>query len=98
MQRAANLPSNMFQVVNRCFQIMQSRTEDGWREQSDLVIAPDVRGVEWDGFKSAAQLMEAGEQAALAALPQIRAWIAPAKQNAGLAGGAIFGLKVESTG
>ena len=67
----------MFQVVNRCFQILQSRTEGGWRELSDVVIAPDVRGVQWDGFKSAAQLVEAGEQAALAALPHIRAWLAP---------------------
>ena len=77
MQRASTVPSNMFQVVNRCFQILQSRTEGGWRELSDLVIAPDVRGVQWDGFKSAAQLVEAGEQAALAALPHIRAWMAP---------------------
>ncbi len=77
MQRASTVPSNMFQVVNRCFQILQTRTEGGWRERSDLVIAPDVRGVQWDGFKSAAQLMEAGEEAALAALPHIRAWLEP---------------------
>ncbi len=76
MQRASSVPSNMFQVVNRCFQILQSRTEGGWRELSSVVIAPDVRGVQWDGFKSAAQLVEAGEAAALAALPHIRAWLA----------------------
>jgi NTE family protein len=73
MQERTLRPSNMFQVVNRCFQIMQTRTEDGWRRHSDLVIAPDVRGVEWDAFKSASQLMEAGEKAAMAVLPQIMA-------------------------
>ena len=71
MQGRSSRPSNMFQVVNRCFQIMQTRTEDGWRRHSDLVIVPDVRGVEWDAFKSAAQLVEAGEKAATAVLPQL---------------------------
>ena len=69
-------PSNVFQVVNRCFQIMQGRAEEPWRSQSDLVIEPDVRGVEWDGFTSGPQLLEAGEAAALAALPHIRQWLA----------------------
>ena len=70
-------PSNMFQVVNLCFQIMQARTEDGWKADSDLVIQPDVRGVEWDGFESALPMIEAGERAALEALPQIRALLEP---------------------
>jgi hypothetical protein len=60
---------------------MQTRTEGGWRQQSDLVIVPDVRGIEWDAFKSAAQLVEAGEKAALAALPEIKAWLAPEEKR-----------------
>jgi len=68
-------PSNMFQVVNRCFQIMQSRSEDGWRSQTDVVIAPDVRGVDWDGFTCGPQLIAAGEAAALEAVPAIKGWI-----------------------
>jgi NTE family protein len=67
-------PSNVFQVVNRCFQILQSRVEESWRTSSDLVITPDVRGVQWDGFTSGPQLLQAGEQAALAALPEIQKW------------------------
>jgi len=67
-------PKNMFQVVNRCFQILQRRTEQSWREASDLVIEPDVRGVEWDGFACAPQLLQAGEDAALAALPEMQKW------------------------
>jgi NTE family protein len=77
MQNAAAPPRNMFQVVNRCFQIMQRRTEESWRASSDLVLVPDVTGVEWDGFENAATLIEAGERAAEAALDQIRALLQP---------------------
>jgi len=76
-------PRNVFQVVNRCFQIMQERTEQSWRSASDLVIAPDVRGVEWDGFGCGPELLKAGESAALAALPKITKWLdAPAAGRA----------------
>ena len=44
MQGAAAIPTNMFHVINRCFQILHSRTEITWRQHSDLVIEPDVRG------------------------------------------------------
>jgi hypothetical protein len=64
----------MFQVVNRCFQILQSRTEESWRRASDLVISPEVGSVQWDGFACGQQLVEAGEKAALAALPEIQKW------------------------
>jgi NTE family protein len=70
-------PSNMFQVVNRCFQILTDRAEDNWRKYSDVVITPNVRGVEWDGFGSGPDLIKAGSAAALEALPQIQAWIKP---------------------
>jgi hypothetical protein len=36
------------------------------------VIEPDVRGMEWDAFDSAAQLVKAGEEAARLALPRIQ--------------------------
>jgi NTE family protein len=68
------LPSNVFQVVNRCFQIMQSRTEESWRSDSDLVISPEVRGVQWDAFGCGPELLQAGEAAALDALPAIQRW------------------------
>jgi NTE family protein len=76
MQGSAASPTNMFQVVNRCFQILQSQTEAAWRQYSDLVIEPDVRGMEWDAFDSAMQLVRAGEEAARAALPRIQEWLA----------------------
>jgi NTE family protein len=74
MQGAAAMPTNMFHVINRCFQILHSRTEITWRQHSDMVIEPDVRGMEWDAFDSAHQLVKAGEEAARQALPRIQAW------------------------
>jgi NTE family protein len=83
MQGAAAMPTNMFHVINRCFQIMHSRTEITWRQHSGMVIEPDVRGMEWDAFDSAAQLLKAGEDAAWQALPRIQAWLgSPEIQNA----------------
>jgi NTE family protein len=76
-------PRNVFQVVNRCFQIMQTRTEDAWRKDSDLVIAPDVGNVDWDGFTCGPEMLKAGEAAALAALPEIRRWF-PQRELAAL--------------
>jgi len=62
MQGAAAMPTNMFHVINRCFQILHSRTEISWRQHSDLVIEPDARGMEWDAFDSAARLLSRGRR------------------------------------
>jgi NTE family protein len=79
MQAATVVPSNMLQVVNRCFQILQHRAEDTWRRDSDLIISPDVTGVEWDGFKCGQDMIRAGELATEVVLPQIKKWLEPAK-------------------
>lgn len=68
-------PANMLAVVNRCFQIMQKRMEPEWRGVSDIVLTPDVEEHSWDGFSGAKRLVEAGENAAEAALPKIREWL-----------------------
>jgi NTE family protein len=67
-------PADMFQVIRRCFQIMQIRNEDGWRQASDLVITPDLRTIEWDGFEAGPELVVAGEAATMAVLPAIQSW------------------------
>ena len=54
---------------------MQVRSEDGWRQASDLVITPDLRAIEWDGFECGPELVKAGEAAALAVLPEIQSWL-----------------------
>ena len=63
---------NMFSVVSRCFQVMSTRTEHSWRRYSNLVIAPPVANMSWDSFPSAKKLVEAGEHAAEAAIPEIQ--------------------------
>jgi|SRR5579871_1849660 len=83
MQGPAVVPSNMLQVVNRCFQILQSRAEEGWRRHSDIIITPDVTGVAWDGFKSGAEMVEAGACAVEKILPDVRKWLEPAYIHAG---------------
>jgi NTE family protein len=67
-------PKDVLQVVRRCFQIMQRHSEAGWRGASDLVLTPDLKSIEWNGFESGPELVKAGEAAALAALPEIRSW------------------------
>jgi NTE family protein len=68
-------PSDVFQVIRRCFQIMQVRNEEGWRRASDLIITPTLGAIEWDGFDRGPELVKAGEEAALAAVPAIQAWL-----------------------
>ncbi|HXI39199.1 MAG TPA: patatin-like phospholipase family protein [Bryobacteraceae bacterium] len=77
MQGPDVVPNNMLQVVNRCFQILQNRAEAAWRREADLIITPHVASVAWDGFKSGLEMIDAGEKAAEAALPEIRKWLAP---------------------
>ena len=74
-QSEALPPRHVFEVVNRCFQILHKRTEEGWRAASDLVITPDVRAISWDGLGCGPELLRAGEEAAMAAIPRIEAWL-----------------------
>jgi len=71
-------PSDFVQVVRRCFQIMQGRSQSTWRHESDLVITPDLKSIEWNGFDAGPELVNAGEVAALAALPAIESWFSGA--------------------
>jgi NTE family protein len=68
-------PRNMFQVINRCFQIMQTRTEHSWRRASALVLEPNVDGMAWDRFDNVEKLIESGDRAARAAIPRILSWL-----------------------
>jgi NTE family protein len=69
-------PADVFQVIRRCLQIMQTRSEDGWRQASDLVITPALQAIEWDAFECGPELVKAGEAATLAVLPAIQSWFA----------------------
>ena len=75
-------PRNVFEVVNRCFQILQRQCEDQWRSSSDLVIAPDICGMDWNAFGQSRLLIAAGEAAACSALPKIQEWFARPRYQA----------------
>jgi hypothetical protein len=72
----------MFSVVNRCFQILTRRTEREWRRCSNLVVSPEVAGVAWDSFGCCGQLIQAGEAAVDAAMPEIEKWLTPSSTAA----------------
>lgn len=72
--RSLRPPSDVFQVVRRCFQIMQRHGEDAWRNHSELVLTPDLKDIDWNGFEAGPEIVKAGEAAAEAALPLIRSW------------------------
>ena len=75
------LPGNAFEMVGRCFQILQGHCEDRWRAATDVVIAPDVRGIDWHAFDRGPELLDAGEAAARAALPGIRSLLSQRLQD-----------------
>jgi len=70
-------PSDILQIVRRCFQIMQRHSEGVWRDASDLILTPDLKSIDWNGFEAGPELVKAGEAAATEALPAIRAWLSP---------------------
>src|SRR4051794_11941023 len=53
--------SNVFNVVNRCFQIVQSYTVQDWRDASDIIVTPEVGSFGWNGFRKSDELIRAGE-------------------------------------
>ena len=70
-------PSDILQIVRRCFQIMQRHSEGVWRDASDLILTPDLKSIDWNGFEAGPELVKAGEAAATEALPAIREWLSP---------------------
>ncbi len=69
-------PRHIFDVIGQCFSIAQQKMCEFWRPAADVVIEPDVHGFGYDEFERAPELIRAGETAARAALPTIRAWVA----------------------
>ena len=73
----ASGPRHVFEVISQCFSIAQDRMSGLWQAEADCVMEPEVAGFGYDSFERAADLIMAGEAAARAALPQIRAWLQP---------------------
>jgi NTE family protein len=66
-------PRNTIEVISRSFSILQIAATQSWRAATDVLIEPDVHHILWDEFAKTPQLVAAGEQATLAALPRIQA-------------------------
>lgn len=73
-------PTNLIQLINQCFSLMQAREGSDWRRAAQVVIEPDVTGYAWDDFEQAPRLIAAGEAATRAVIGPIRAWLRPAPQ------------------
>ena len=75
-------PTNFTDVIGRSFAIIQRHADLEWRAKSDVVIEPRVREFAWDDFAKTPQIIAAGEEAALAALPRVRAALEAAMERA----------------
>jgi NTE family protein len=75
-------PRTFTDVLSRSFNILQRHSDLGWRQQADIVIEPDVKPFAWDDFTKTPGLIAAGERAAIAALPQIRAALSAKRRTA----------------
>jgi len=68
-------PRTFTDVLSRSFTVIQKHADLEWRQYVDVVIEPDVTSFVWDDFSKTAEMIRAGEEAALKALPVIRAAI-----------------------
>ncbi len=71
-------PSNMLQVVSQCFAILQDRLARDETQKADLLLEPRVAHFAWNAFDRAQELVQAGREVAIDALPVIESWLHPA--------------------
>jgi len=74
-------PRTAVDIISRSFNIIQGHSEITWRQQADVVIEPDVKSFAWDDFTKTPELIEAGKQATLQAMPEILALVRGEKKN-----------------
>jgi NTE family protein len=74
-------PRTFTDILSRAFNIIQQHSDLAWRTQADIIIEPDVKPFVWDDFSKTPDMIAAGEIAALAALPQIRAALSGEKRD-----------------
>lgn len=72
----SNKPRNTIEVISRSFSIIQANSHQPWRDATDILIEPDVHNILWDEFVRTPDLVAAGAEATIAALPRIRAVLA----------------------
>jgi NTE family protein len=75
-------PTNFTDVIGRSFTIIQRHADLAWRNRADVVIEPRVREFAWDDFAKTPQLVAAGAEATLAAMPRVRTALEAAIERA----------------
>lgn len=70
--RPQRRPSNMLSILMHCYFALGRAAERVSTQRADLLIAPDVADVGLDQLHRAREIIAAGEQAARAALPELR--------------------------
>lgn len=65
-------PKTVIDVIGRSFSIVRLQADMAWEAKSDVVITPRVREFAWDDFLRTPQIVAAGEEAAIEALPRIQ--------------------------
>ena len=69
-------PNSIVDVIGLSFAILQRHADLEWRRKAEIIIEPVVKDFLWDDFDKTPELLAAGEAAARAALPKIRALLA----------------------
>ncbi len=67
-------PRHVFDVIGQCFAIAQEKSCGPWKAASDAIVEPAIGEFSYDDFARAPEMIRAGEAAAQAAMPTIRAW------------------------
>ncbi len=70
-------PESIVDVIGLSFAILQRHADMEWRRAADVIVEPKVKDFLWDDFEKTSELIAAGENAARAALPKIRAALEP---------------------
>jgi NTE family protein len=68
-------PRHFLEIIGQCFSIAQANVCPLWQANADVVLEPKVEGFAYDAFHRATELVRAGEEAARAALPKLKAWL-----------------------
>jgi NTE family protein len=76
-------PRTFTDVLSRSFTIIQRHADLEWRQYADVIIEPDVTPFVWDDFTKTPEMVRAGEEATLKALPAIRAAIEGKRKKVG---------------
>lgn len=74
-------PTSIVDVIGLSFAILQRHADLEWRRAADIIIEPVVKDFLWDDFEKTSELIAAGETAARAALPRIRAALSSVSTN-----------------